>query len=59
MVFNVHVTPIGEKQASNQSPSQMSRGIVQTAKQQPLVNVPADKSINKYPVRIFDLQPQP
>jgi hypothetical protein len=53
MAFNVQVTPIGDNQ-----PSKTSRDTVEIVKLQTLVNMPADKNINKYPVRIFDLQPQ-
>lgn len=58
MVFNVHVAPISEKQASNQTPSPIIHHTIEAAKNQSLVHVPTDKSINKYPVRIFDLQPR-
>lgn len=56
MVFNVHVTAIGDKSAANQQSSQAV--VVERVTTQSLIHVPADKQINKYPVRIFDLQPQ-
>jgi hypothetical protein len=65
MVYNVHVTRINQTPTSREIPAQADKtvqnrkAIVKPQKPAPsLVNVPADRLINKYPVRIFDMQPE-
>lgn len=54
MAFNLTNIEVGGKKVTKQAQS-TDKSLVQT----PLVKFPADKVINKYPVRVFTIQPQP
>ncbi len=63
MAFNIHITHIHENPAASQVTSRMEhpkKKLAATAKTPifapSLVSVPADKVINKYPVRIFNIE---
>jgi hypothetical protein len=63
MTFNIHITRIGETTSGDVHAQSVKRTQNQiTAKNQKpapsLVNVPTDHQMNKYPVRIFELQTQ-
>jgi hypothetical protein len=65
MAFNIHITRIGENTVSgdvNTRSAKTHNNRTVTTKQSntapSLINVPADRMMNKYPVRIFELQTQ-
>ena len=63
MAFNIHITHIHENPTASQVTSRMEhpkKKLAATTKTSifapSLVSVPADKVINKYPVRIFNIE---
>ena len=65
MVFNIHITRIGENIPSDELTTKSAKinknhvaPVQQPDNASSLINVPADRGMNKYPVRIFELQPQ-
>ena len=65
MAFNIHITRIGENTSSGELTAKSAKvnknraAIVKHPENtSSLINVPADRLMNKYRVRIFDLQSQ-
>jgi hypothetical protein len=65
MAFNIHITRIDERTPSGEltaKSGKVNQNRVTIVKQpeitSSLINVPTDRVMNKYPVRIFELQPQ-
>ena len=60
MAFNIHITHIHENPTASQMASRMDQPKKKPAKTTApaltLVSVPADNVINKYPVRIFNIE---
>jgi hypothetical protein len=65
MAFNIHITRIGENTVSgdvNTRSAKLNQNraakVQHSDTSSSLINVPADRMMNKYPVRIFELQAQ-
>ena len=63
MAFNIHITRIGETTSGDIKAQsvKLNKNRMAAKNQKPalsLINVPTDHQMNKYPVRIFELQPQ-
>ena len=65
MAFNIHITRIGANTPSGELTAKSAKinqnratKVQHSDHMSSLINVPADGVMNKFPVRIFELQPQ-